>query len=106
SMVLSSEVTAQSSLPDTLPIAGIREEMLAAFPTFAGISHAEQLHRRGDTTDTIQVFLVHQASTFSSRQRHAELLRMHSFLNVRVEADSIQVVSVVDVADSTSTIRR
>jgi uncharacterized hydrophobic protein (TIGR00271 family) len=105
-MVLSSEIAAQRSFADTIPMAGIRQEMLAAFPTLSGLDHTMQLRGTGDTTDTIHIFLVAQATTFSSRQRHDELLRMHSFLKARVEADSVQVVSVVAVPDSTTTIRR
>jgi uncharacterized hydrophobic protein (TIGR00271 family) len=106
SIALSAEPEQQSSDADTIPLAAIRKEMLTVFGTLTDISHARELLRRNDTTDTVHVFLVRQTQRSSTRERHAELLTMQSFLKARIEADSVQVVSVVDVPDSTTPIRR
>jgi uncharacterized hydrophobic protein (TIGR00271 family) len=106
SMVLSSEIAAQPSFADTIPMAAIRREMLTVFGTLVDITHAQQLIRRNDTTDTVHMFLVQQTPRSSIRERHDELLRMRSFLKARVEADSVHIVSVEDISDSAAAIRR
>lgn len=103
SLVLTSTSDSTARRTDTIPVDAVRRELGVLFPTIGHVEYAEQVRHRGDTADTVRLFLVRRGPATPIKGRDKELDRMRAFLATRLPSDSVQVLDVVAPVDTTAT---